>query len=140
VDIDAAVERRQSTVQHLFGELLARYDLTGMTQQGFEKRKLRHGQVQRLAGAPGLPRHRIKGDIADVDPRRRIVMRPSAPQNSSHPRQQLARVERLGQIIVRAKLQPHNSIDVFSTRGQDQYRDIRLRAQLAEHVESLHAR
>ena len=49
-----------------------------------------------------------------------------APQDALHPRQQLARTERLRDIVVRADLQSHDPIGLFAARGEHDDRDIGL--------------
>ena len=52
-------------------------------------------------------------------------------QHDLDARQQLARVERLGQVVVGAHLQADDAVGLVAARGQHDHRDFRLRAQLA---------
>src|SRR3712207_8375170 len=56
---------------------------------------------------------RVEADTIDLNP---VVgpLRLGAPQDRTHARAQLARVERLRQIIVRAEFKPHNPVDIRS--------------------------
>jgi len=60
-------------------------------------------------------------------------------ENSPHTRQKFAGVERLGQIVVGADLQPHDTIDIFSAGGQEHDADARLLANSLEYVEAVHS-
>jgi len=58
------------------------------------------------------------------------------PQDRPHARQQLARVERLGEVVVGAELEAAHAIDVVAARGQDQHRTLAVAPQLDQHVEA----
>ena len=61
-------------------------------------------------------------------------------QDRLHARQQLARIERLRQIIVGAEIEPDDAIDVVAAGRQHQHGRSRARlAQLLQHVESRQA-
>jgi signal transduction histidine kinase/HPt (histidine-containing phosphotransfer) domain-containing protein/FixJ family two-component response regulator len=64
----------------------------------------------------------VAGDIGGQngsDPPRRgdVVVRRAAAQNTPHPRQQLARLERLGDVVVSASLQPNDAVHGVGGRG-----------------------
>ena len=61
-------------------------------------------------------------------------------QNGPNSRNEFAWVEWLWQVIVRSDLQAKDSLDIFSTRGQNQHRNERLRAQSTQNVQTTHAR
>jgi Spy/CpxP family protein refolding chaperone len=61
-------------------------------------------------------------------------------KNGTNSGKEFAWIEWLGQIVVRSNLQPQNSFDILSPRGQDQHRNGRLRAQPAQNVQTAHAR
>ena len=58
-----------------------------------------------------------------------------APKDRADSRHQLARIERLGKIVVGADLQAEDAIDSFATRGQQKYGDGRLLAQSLQKFE-----
>jgi len=60
-----------------------------------------------------------------------------AAQHRVDPRQQFARIERLGQVIVGAHFQPENAVDVLAARGQHDDRHLRFRADLAAQAEAV---
>src|SRR5437762_9649707 len=64
-------------------------------------------------------------DLYDVRYRHFARAGTSAPQDRSDSRHQLARIERLRQIIVGTNLESYNSVHIFAARGQQQDRDTR---------------
>jgi hypothetical protein len=60
-------------------------------------------------------------------------------QNGANSGKEFAWIEWLGQVVVRSNLEAQDSLDVFSTRGQDQDRNGRLRAQLPQNVQTTDA-
>ncbi len=58
-------------------------------------------------------------------------------QHRIDPRQQLARVERLGQVIVSAHLEAEDAVDVLAARGEHDDRRLRFRAHLAAQAEAV---
>ena len=55
-----------------------------------------------------------------------------APQDGAHPRQQLARVERLGQVVVGAELEPDDLVDVVALGGEHDDRRVGALGQRAD--------
>ena len=73
--------------------------------------------------------------------RRRRRQRAAAAQHRLHAREQLARIERLAEVVVRAEFQPDDAVDVVRTRGEHDHRDVvARRAQLAQRREPVDAR
>jgi hypothetical protein len=83
---------------------------------------------------PRLTRGNIQNHIARLNPAF-VAARSRAAKNRAHTRHEFARIERFRQVIVGAKLQPQNPIDVFASGRQDQHGHIRFRPQLSQHVE-----
>lgn len=88
-----------------------------------------------LASRAGIQRYAVDLDAAT---RRRGALEP--PQNRPDSRHQLAGVERLRQIIVRAQLEADNAVRVLAARGQHEDRHSAAPAQLPEDLETVHAR
>jgi hypothetical protein len=61
----------------------------------------------------------------------------SAPQDRLHSRQQLARLEWLGQIVIGAELEPDDAIHGITARGEHQDRRLRLRPNAAAHIKTV---
>ena len=53
-------------------------------------------------------------------------LRAGAAQQGAHARQQLARAEGLGQVVVGAELQPHHAVGLFGAAGEHQDRQRRV--------------
>ena len=60
----------------------------------------------------------------------------SAAKDGANPGDQLARIERLGQVVVSADLQAQDAIDRFASRGKQQDRDGGLLPQRLQQLES----
>ncbi len=63
-----------------------------------------------------------------------------AAQHRVDPCQQFARIERFGEIIVRAHFEAEDAIDILAARGQHDDRHLRFRAHLAAQAEAIFAR
>ena len=61
-------------------------------------------------------------------------------QNGTNSSKKLAWIKWLGQVVVRPDLQSKYPLDIFSTRGQNQHRNGRLRAQPSQNIQTTHAR
>src|SRR5205814_2375016 len=90
----------------------------------------------RLARKPYLVGAGI--DLEPAEPQHLISARArSAPQDRLHPRQQLARLEWLGQIVVGAELEPDDAIHGIAARGEHQDRRLRLHPDAAAHIKTI---
>ncbi len=88
-----------------------------------------------------LTRREVQLEPPDAQPRRRRGGA-RAPQHRTDPRQQLAGVEGLGEVVVRADFEANDLVDIFALGGEHddgQARPLRRRADLAAHVETVHA-
>ena len=63
-----------------------------------------------------------------------------AAQHGADARQQLARTERLGEVVVGAQLQAHDAVGLLGAAGEDDDRDLRLGAQLTQQLHAVLAR
>jgi hypothetical protein len=140
VDIDDSIEGAELPAEDAFGELLAGEDSSGGAQEGFQQRELHAGQIQPCVVQPDFTRYRIEAEIAYNQRDRRGCKLGGPAQNRTDSRKELAWIEWLRQVVVRSDLESQDSLDIFSTRGQDQHRNGRLRAQPAENVQTAHAR
>ena len=68
----------------------------------------------------------------------RALRRLHAAQHRAHPANQFARAKRLGDIIIRAQLQPTHAVIFIPARGQHDYRHIRCFAQQPQRLEAIH--
>jgi len=64
----------------------------------------------------------------------------TAPEHGANSRDQFARVERLGQVVVSADFQSHNTVYIFSASGQKEYGNSGGAADTAKDLESIQAR
>ena len=66
-----------------------------------------------------------------------LGLRPA--QDRADPRHQLARIERLGQVVVGAQLEAHDAIHVVAARGEHQHRHLGRGADAAQEIEAADA-
>src|SRR5262249_51145130 len=77
-------------------------------------------------------------DLEPAEPQHLISARArSAPQDRLHPRQQLARLKWLGQIVVGAELEPDDAIHGITARGEHEDRGLRLRPDAAAYIKTV---
>ena len=67
-----------------------------------------------------------------------VARRGRAACDRSDARDELAQPERLDEVVVRAELEPDDSVDLFASRRDDDDRDRRARPQLAADLEAVH--
>ena len=137
VRVDAAVVGHELAAERLLGQRLARDDLAGRAHQQLEHAEFRAGQRHGCAGDAHLVHAGVQGDRSDLetscDAPRRAAAR--AAQYRANARHQLARIERLAEIVVGAELQADDAVDVVAARGQHQHRRRMSGAELAQDIE-----
>src|SRR5579862_871682 len=69
----------------------------------------------------------------------RFLSRLCAAQNRPDPSDEFARIERLRQIIIGSNFQTYNSIDIFPSCREQQHRNLRCVANLAQNIETIHS-
>src|SRR5882724_2860099 len=131
--VDGAIERIGLPSARPVHQLLARQHPVGTGEKASEQ--VEFGTGQRQLAAVGM------GDLAlvEIDAQRRVDeeaaafdrRRLGAAQDGADAGHQLARVEWLWQIVVRAHLEAHDAVDVLALGGQHQDRHARAGAQAA---------
>ncbi len=134
--VDRAVESFQRLALHQIHEGFAREHAACILGERDQKRELVAGERALL------PVHthaaRIAVDFKTAEPQeRRPPSRFPAPENRAQAGEELARLERLGQIVVGADLQADDAVCGIPARGEHQHRRVLFRAQLAAHLESV---
>ena len=67
----------------------------------------------------------------------RVLAGVSAAQHRADARQQLARAEGLGEVVIGAELESHHPVGFLAHAGEDDHRDLRLGAQLAQQLHAV---
>jgi len=135
--VDRPIEPLQFFAPRKIHQLLARKDPAGMPGKGQQQIELIGGQDFLFAINPHRARSGIDLEPAEAQPGLVPFWIAPPPQDRLEPRQQLARVERLGQIIIGAEFEPDNPVGVLAARGQHQDRHVALRAQAAADFEPI---
>jgi hypothetical protein len=134
VRIDGAVERIGRVGPHAVHQLGARQDVARTLQQRLEQQVFVARQVQRL---PAEDHARFMLAKLEADRRGRHRRRRQAPQHHADPGHQFARRKRLGDVIVGANLEAHDTVDLVAAGGQEDHRNVGELAQLAADVEPI---
>jgi hypothetical protein len=123
--VDGAVERVRLASPGPVQQLLAGKHAAGSLDKAGEQIELGTGQSD-LFAIRTLKRARIQ---IHHEPLKRMAavagafcLTACASQDRPHPRQQFARIERLGQIVVRAHFQAEHSVDILALGGEHQNR------------------
>jgi hypothetical protein len=98
-------------------DLVSRHHAITMVHQVVQELHLFRGHVDRLAALARLRPIEIDIHIAKTKaPHRNARPFADAPKQRLHPRHQLRRVERFGEIVVGAELEPHHAIGHLGAR------------------------
>ncbi|HSK96303.1 MAG TPA: hypothetical protein VK891_06780 [Euzebyales bacterium] len=127
VHIDGAAVGVPARLPHLFGETAAADHDTGLLDEHGEQVELLGRQLDLAAVEPYAPGAGIQLERTG-SPRPVIAAR-------RHPAgHQLAEPERLDDVVIGAQLEPQHPVGLVTTRGDDDDRHLRPRAQLPAHV------
>jgi hypothetical protein len=92
-------------------------DLPGVLHQECEQVELQRRQVDQTVSDRDRSGARIEQDRADLD---RLAVAPwsGSPEDRAHPRQELARRERLDDVVVGAELQARDPVTLLAARRE----------------------
>ena len=133
LDVDRAIEHVVVAPAREQRQLLARERLPRMLDEHLHQRELAGRQVDRRVAVDQRARREVERERPEGDRalgRRRPGREPLrlAAQDGVDARDELARVERLRQVVVGAHLEPDDAVDVLALRGQHDDRDVLARA------------
>ena len=108
--------------------------LVGVADEGLQQLKLGGGQVDCFAARrKQRPLGQIEAPASKAHHRRHgggpFRAELGAPQHAAHAGEQLARMKRLGDIVIRADLKTDSAVDRVSLAREDHHRDVRPLAQ-----------
>ena len=137
--VDAAVEGLDRMTLERIHDLVAREDPAGAARHHLQDVELVAGQLADAAVDPHLAG--VDVDLEPAEAQHRVVaQRRGAAQQRLDAREQLARLEGLGQVVVGAELQTDDAVHRLAARGQHQQRQAaqaRIGAQLARQVQAV---
>ena len=109
-----------------------------MVHQVVQELHLFRGHVNRLAAFARFRTIEIDIHVTEMKaPHRNPRLFADAPKQRLHPRHQLRRIERFGEIVVGAEFQPHHAIGHLGARGEHQDGAVHARlAHFAAHIEA----
>ena len=123
----------------MFGDVGARDDFARAAREVFEQRVLLRRQVDAAPGAPDLPRARVHFEVVHFY-RVRLKALP-APQQRAYVREQLAEVEGLRQVVVRARVESLDAVvNRVARRHHKDWHGRACGAQFAADLEAVFAR
>src|SRR5262245_8706902 len=136
VDLDQIGEWIEILLPNVFGYLGAADDFAGAPRQVFKERVFFRGQLDLTSAAPDQARANVDDEIGDLHGLR--TQRGAPPQQRPQARQQFMEIERLDQVIVRARVETRDAIRRRVARRQHQDRESQtFRAQLAADFEAV---
>ena len=118
MDVDGAGLTIEIESPGFLQKLLTAEDKSAVFSQGEEKVKFLRTQVEAARVDPYLSSGGINGQVAKVDRRGLIHLSFRASQNGFDAGNQFARVERLGQVVIRAHFESQDFIDILVTSGE----------------------
>src|SRR6266849_1270466 len=99
-------------------KLVARENTVRPRSQEVEQPEFKRAERNGLPGMTDAIGRRIDGQLADLNGAGRVGRRLRAAEQRFDARQQFARAERLGDVIVGAHLQAHDAVGFFAARGE----------------------
>jgi hypothetical protein len=136
VHFDSIGERVESLIPHIFRNFLARHHAPGVAGQVFQQCILFRRQPNLPASARRRLRRGVQHQVLDGYPIGPQFAR--TPQESAQPRQQLAKLEGLDQIIVGAGIEAAHAVVGSVTRGEHQNGEAQARlSQLPANLEAI---
>ena len=139
--VHRAIETSVADVVGQLQQLCAGEGTARLARQDRQQIELRRRQLDCYAAAPYRTALQVDHQITHAQQRRRLA-RPFGPaQHGAHARDQFARAEGLGDIIIGAELQADQPIGFLDARREHNDRQRvgrRVGAQRARHVEPIH--
>src|SRR5947208_1022890 len=134
--VDRAVEACERPPERLLGDVVLAHDTAGIAHQHLEHVELDAGEREVVPAPLRTALFRPQDERADLE-------RPAAgtglrsAQDRAQPSDELARRARLGNVVVRAKLESDDAIDVVAARGEHYDRHAARLADLAQRLDAV---
>src|SRR5258706_3759408 len=139
VAIDGALVTFEGHAMRSSEQLRAGEDAPRLAYQAGENLEFGRRQADGLFGQQHFIARAVQGHVPGADHvALRVAARPA--QDDAHTRSQLARAERLGDVIVRAQFQADELVALFHARSQHDDRDFAFAAHRAAYVDPIHTR
>ncbi len=129
---------RKVGAPHVLEQGVARQDDAGVAREGGEQVELSGAELEPALANGGLTPAGIDTKVADGDRPAALGRHVGPTQDRLHPRHEGPRIERLGHVVVRAKLQTDDRVDVLRPCGQHEYRNVTAPAKLPADLEAIH--
>src|SRR5262245_53481074 len=118
-------------------ELRAREDSARLARHRRGDRELRRRWLDRSTGDRRAQARFVEHEIPDLDDIAPIARALAAPEHGAHPGDELARAERLGDVVVGPELEPEELVELAVASGQDDDRGRPRRADRAGDLEAV---
>ena len=113
-------------------QLLLGQELARVPHEQLQQRQLGARQVHLFAGAADAAAREVDLEVVEVYQRERLGGVRGATQRGAYTCEQLFDVERLGDVVVRPRVESANLLGLLVVRGQHDHRDARERAYAAQ--------
>src|SRR5882762_7944810 len=120
VNVDAARSDEAVGAPDGIEKLVARENTVRPRSQVIEQPEFERAERNGLPGMTYAVRRRINGQLADLNGAGRVRRRLRTAEQRFDARQQFARAERLGYVIVGTHLQAHDAVGFIAKRGEHQ--------------------
>ena len=138
--VDGAIEGVALVAMDRVEQLRPREDAPRLPHQRRQQGELGRRHLDRPSRhGHAHPRH-VEHDVAGAHDVAALGSAVDAPEDRAHPRHQLARAERLGQVVVGAELEADQLVALLDARGEHDDRHAGVLAQRPRHVEAVHLR
>ena len=134
VDVDGARLTGEVGSPDVLQERVARVHDARVAGQRGEKVELARAKIETPLPDVRLAPARVDAQVADLDRAGAAGRRVGPAKDGADAGDQLARVERLGDVVVGAQLEPDDRVDVLGARGQHDDRRLAATADLAAHL------
>ncbi len=139
VGVDRALVRLEGDAVDLVQQLRAREDPPGLAGHGRQERELGGGQLHRLVASGDAHARHVQAQVPS--PKELALSRTGMPaQDRAHAGHQLARAERLRDVVVRAELEADDPVGLVVASGEHDDRQLTGTTDGARHVQPVESR
>jgi hypothetical protein len=142
VDVHGARIARERVPPDALEQLVARQHDPAVVEELPEEVELLRSQLDLVVSDEHLATTRVDEEIAVADLVALVdaAIRRRPPEHALDARDELTRIERLRQVVVRADLEPDDLVDVLVARREHQDRDVGALADAAADLDPVHVR
>ena len=135
MNVDGACLARICEAPHVLEQSVTREDHAGLPAECFEELELLRAKRDRALAHEDLVPRRVNTDVADAQDAPAAGHARRAAQDRSHAGHELARIERLREVVIHPRIESRDPLSVLGARGEGDHRCVRAAAQLVEELD-----